>query len=69
MKNKMDSECGTHGERSLYRVPVRHLRERDHLEELGVDGSIILEWILKKLVVRKCTGLIWLRVGKSGGIS
>jgi hypothetical protein len=23
-------------------------RERDHLENLGVDGIIILKWILKK---------------------
>jgi hypothetical protein len=59
-----------HGERrSAYRVSVGYLKERDHLEELDVDGRIILEWILKKLVDRKCTGLIWLRVRKNGGIS
>jgi hypothetical protein len=25
-----------------------NLKERDHLEDLGVDGNIILEWILGK---------------------
>jgi hypothetical protein len=28
------------------------LKERDHLLHLGVDGRIILEWILKKDVGR-----------------
>jgi hypothetical protein len=27
-----------------------NLRERDHLEDVGVDGRIILEWIVKGIV-------------------
>jgi hypothetical protein len=27
------------------------LRERDHFEDLGVDGSIILRWIFRNWVV------------------
>ena len=44
------------------------LKERDHLEYLGVDGSIILESMLKKAVERVWTGLIWLRNGTGGVI-
>jgi len=41
----------------------RNLRERDHVEDSDIDGSIILRWILKNL-----TGLIWLRIGTGGGL-
>jgi hypothetical protein len=50
-----------------YRVSVWNLRERDHLEELGVDGRIILEWIFRKWVVETRTGLIWFRIVTGGG--
>jgi hypothetical protein len=30
-----------------------NLRERNHLEDMGVDESIILEWILEKSVGRR----------------
>jgi len=33
--------------RGVYRVLVRNLRERDHLDP-GIDGSIILRWICRK---------------------
>jgi hypothetical protein len=34
--------------RDVYRVGCGHLKERDHLEELGVGVGIILKYILKK---------------------
>ena len=38
--------------RDVYRILVgQNLRERDHLEDPGIDGSIILRWIFRKLDV------------------
>jgi len=42
-------------------------RERDHLEDTGVDGRIILRWILKNWDVEAWAGLIWLKIGTGGG--
>ena len=44
-----------------------NLRERDHLEDPGADGRIILRWIFRKWDVGAWTGLIWLRIGSGGG--
>jgi hypothetical protein len=38
------------------------------LKDLGVDGRIILKWIFERLGRRAQTGLIWLRIGTSGGL-
>jgi hypothetical protein len=35
-------------ERYAYRVVVRNLKERDCLENLGIDGRIILKGTLQK---------------------
>jgi len=33
--------------RCACRVLVRRLRERYHLVDMGVDGSVILKWVFK----------------------
>jgi hypothetical protein len=44
------------------------MKERDHLGDLGVDGRIIVDWILEKYDVMIRTGFICLRVQTSGGL-
>jgi hypothetical protein len=45
----MGRSCGTYGDGERWTVfSWGNLRERDHLEELGVDGRIILKWTFKK---------------------
>jgi hypothetical protein len=51
--------------RSIYKTLVWKLKGRDHLEDLGVDGRIMLEWILNKYIGRMWTRFIWLRIEAS----
>jgi hypothetical protein len=45
------------------------LRERDHFEDLDVDGRIILKLILNKYKERRTWArLIWFRIGERGGL-
>jgi len=45
----------------------RKMRERDHLENPGIDGKIILRWIFWKWAVGAWARLIRLRIGTGGG--
>ena len=44
-----------------------NLRERDHLENPGVNGRIILRWIFRRWDVGVWTGSSWLRIGTVDG--
>jgi hypothetical protein len=43
---------------------LRILKERNHLEDLGIDGMII-KWLLKKQVHRVWIRFVWLRIRSS----
>jgi len=54
--------------RGVYRVSGEgNLRERDHLEDAGLDGKIILSWILRKWDVEVWTESSWHIIGTAGG--
>ena len=44
-----------------------NLREGDHLEDSGVDGSVIIRWTFRNWDVGTWTGSSWLRIGTGGG--
>jgi hypothetical protein len=44
-----------------------NLKERDHWEDQGIGEWIILKYILEIYNGMELTGLIWLRIGTSGG--
>ena len=56
-----------YGRREVHTVWWGNLRERDHLENTGVNGRIILSLIFRKLDVGSWTGSSWLRIGTGGG--
>jgi hypothetical protein len=55
------------GEMSSYRVLVENAKERDHLEDTGVDGVTIRKWIKRNSVSVSNESFIWLKVRSSDG--
>ena len=64
-EDELGETRGTPEMRNAYGVPVQNLKERDHLEDLGADGKVILQRILKKQAGKARTGVMWHRIGKS----
>jgi hypothetical protein len=48
--------------RNVYKIWLGSLKGTDHLEDLGINGRIILKCILQKCVLWMIA-LIWLRIG------
>jgi hypothetical protein len=44
-----------------------NLRERDHLEDPGIDGRIIFRWFFRKWDMVVWTGLSLFRIETGGG--
>jgi len=64
----MGGTCSTFGGRGEVYTGFKwgNRTERDHLEDPGIDGRIILRWILRKCFRRAWTGFFWFRVGTDG---
>jgi hypothetical protein len=45
---------------NAYKISVEKLKRKKHLENPGVDGMIILQWILRKQGGRVWSGCNWL---------
>jgi hypothetical protein len=60
----MGGACSTHGEMTNTSFWLVNLKGRSHLKDLGVDGKIILDWILGN-VWSVC---IWISTGTSYGL-
>jgi len=54
--------------RNAYKFRSENLKWRDQYEDLGLDGRIILEWILGKWGGRLEAGCVWLGMGTGGGL-
>jgi hypothetical protein len=61
----MGRACSTYGRnKKPITFLLKNLKGRDHSEDLGRDGKIILEWILGKQGGKGWNEFIWLKTGE-----
>jgi hypothetical protein len=65
LRNKNDANGDM---RSEYKILVGKLEGKNHSEERGVNGKIILKWILGKQGGKVWTGCILFKILSSGGL-
>ena len=65
---KLGGVCGTYWSRERYIQGFGGKTSgKDNLEDLDVNGKVILKWIIKKWTGEAWTGLNWLRIWTGGG--
>jgi len=69
-KNEMEVRHITHmwKRRKAYSVLVNNPERKMPLEDLRMDGRLILKFVVKGKNSREWTGFIWLKMGTSGGL-
>jgi len=64
----MGGACSAYGGEVYTGFWWGNVRERDHLEDLCVDGRIELRWIFRKWDVGAWNGSSWLRIWTGVGL-
>jgi hypothetical protein len=67
-KDEIVVTCSTHGEmKYAYKMLIEKHENKRSLRRHSHRWKLVLRWFLRKYIVRVWIGLVWLRVGTSGG--